>query len=185
MAGGLSPGGTAAVGPADAVLDTNVLLDWLVFDNPEGQAIGAAVMAGSLRWLVTPAMRDEATDVFGRLGRLPELLRWRHREAHAHAMLAAWATPVRAPDPLPMDRRARCTDPDDQVFVDLALSLEVPWLISRDRAVLKLSRRLSRWGVTVLTPPRWCALHGLSATGHPAAGTVHSTDGSAPSRPTP
>jgi predicted nucleic acid-binding protein len=144
-----------------AVIDTNVLLDWLVFDDPHGGAVGAAVMAGSLRWLLTPAMHEEATDVFGRLGRLPELQRWRHREAHAHAMMAAWATPVQPPDPLPMGQRVRCTDPDDQVFIDLALSRRVPWLISRDRAVLKLARRLSAWGVNALTPPRWCALQGI------------------------
>lgn len=153
-----SPSPPLGSGPVDAVLDTNVLLDWLVFDDPHGQAVGAAVMAGALRWLLTPAMHDEATDVFGRLGRLPELQRWRHREAQAHAMLAAWATPVCAPAPLPIAQRVRCTDPDDQVFVDLALARRVPWLISRDRAVLKLAKRMNRWGISVLTPPRWCAL---------------------------
>jgi len=159
MADDLIPcGGTPLASPIDAVIDTNVLLDWLVFDDPDGLAVGAAVRAGTLRWLLTPAMHEEATDVFGRLGRLPELQRWRHREAHAHAMLATWATPVPAPDPLPFAQRVRCTDPDDQVFVDLALARRVPWLISRDRAVLKLAKRMGRWGVTVLTPPRWCAL---------------------------
>jgi predicted nucleic acid-binding protein len=171
MADHLTPSGAAALAPAtpvDAVLDTNVLLDWLVFDNPDGLAIGAAVMAGSLRWLLTPTMHEEATDVFGRLGRLPQLQRWRHREAQAHAMLATWATPVPAPEPLPIAQRARCTDPDDQVFVDLALSRRVPWLISRDRAVLKLARRLAARGVTVLTPPRWCALQTLATPQSPA-----------------
>lgn len=170
MADELTPGsGALPTPPVDVVLDTNVLLDWLVFDDPHGRAVGAAVMAGSLRWLITPAMHEEATDVFGRLGRLPELQRWREREAQAHAMLAAWALPVRAPDPLPIAQRVRCTDPDDQVFVDLALARRVPWLISRDRAVLKLAKRLSRWGVSALTPPRWCALQASAASHRPAA----------------
>jgi hypothetical protein len=29
------------------------------------------------------------------------------------------------------------------------------WLLSRDRAVLKLARRLRAYGVEVLTPERW------------------------------
>ena len=52
----------------------------------------------------------------------------------------------------------RCTDPDDQKFVDLALALAPACLISRDRAVLKLARRAALRAVLIRPPahyPDW------------------------------
>lgn len=148
-----------AAGPQEApgcILDTNVVLDWLVFADPHGLAIGEAVTRGRLQWLSTPAMQAELVEVLARLRREPALQRWQHREARALEMAAAWATPTEAPAPLPPHRQARCSDPDDQIFIDLASARCVPWLFSRDRAVLKLARRMRPWGVTVLTPRHWC-----------------------------
>ena len=51
----------------------------------------------------------------------------------------------------------RCTDPDDQKFIDLALSLPGATLLSRDRAVLKLARRARPLGMTIVTPQAWSA----------------------------
>jgi len=49
----------------------------------------------------------------------------------------------------------RCNDPDDQKFVDLALAYGARWLLSRDRAVLKLAKRCRTLGLQVLTPEQW------------------------------
>jgi predicted nucleic acid-binding protein len=49
----------------------------------------------------------------------------------------------------------RCTDTDDQKFIDLALAHGARWLLSRDRAVLKLGRRTRVLGLEVLTPEIW------------------------------
>ena len=49
----------------------------------------------------------------------------------------------------------RCTDPEDQMFIDLAVQLGGATLLSRDRAVLKLARRAQAYGVSILTPERW------------------------------
>ena len=45
------------------VLDTNVALDLLVFDDPSVLALRAALAGGHLRWLVLPGMRDELARV--------------------------------------------------------------------------------------------------------------------------
>ncbi|MBX3622048.1 MAG: PIN domain-containing protein [Rhizobacter sp.] len=50
--------------------------------------------------------------------------------------------------------RLRCTDPDDQKFIDLAVA-NARWLVSRDRAVLKLARRAALFGLQVVSPDRW------------------------------
>ena len=53
--------------------------------------------------------------------------------------------------------RLRCTDADDQKFIDLALGYGARWLLSRDRAVLKLARRAQPLGLAVMTPDAWPA----------------------------
>ncbi|MDE2297629.1 MAG: PIN domain-containing protein, partial [Burkholderiales bacterium] len=55
-----------ALAPAIVVLDTNVVLDWLVFHNPECGPLHASITAGRVRWVATAAMRDELAHVLGR-----------------------------------------------------------------------------------------------------------------------
>src|SRR5690606_15469334 len=45
-----------------------------------------------------------------------------------------------------------CRDPDDQVFLDLALHRGVGWLLSRDRQLLALRRRALARGLRILRP---------------------------------
>jgi uncharacterized protein len=134
-----------------AILDTNVVLDWLVFRNPECDALGAAVTDGTVRWTATAAMRAELVHVLvrGHLDRwAPDAgLIWSHWER------LCLETP--APDPGAPTGRLRCSDPADQKFVDLAVACSARWLVSRDRAVLELARRLRERGVEALAPGRW------------------------------
>ena len=131
------------------VLDTNVVLDWLLFNDPSVAKLAAAVVGGRVRWLATAAMRDELTHVLGRglaatHGADPAALvaTWgRHCIEHPTAPLAA--------------AHLRCTDTDDQKFIDLALATGAGWLISRDRAVLKLRRRAAPYGLTISPPDQW------------------------------
>ena len=137
--------------PRAAVLDTNVVLDWLLFGHPDGAAVDAAVTAGELRWIATPAMRDEFAHVLAR----GTLDRWQPDASALHARWAAHCEVV--PEPVAALDRPRCTDPDDQKFIDLAASRAGCLLLSRDRAVLKLARKLSVLGVTLTTPTAWAA----------------------------
>ncbi|PXW98644.1 putative nucleic acid-binding protein [Sphaerotilus hippei] len=141
----------------DIILDTNVVLDWLVFEQAQGRMIGQQVRDGRLRWIVSDTMHDELIDVLGRLLTLPSLMRWQHRHADALAAVEAWSVRVAEPRALPLPRRLHCTDPDDQVFINLALDRGTRWLLSRDHALLRLARRARLQGVEVLTPERWAA----------------------------
>ena len=49
----------------------------------------------------------------------------------------------------------RCTDTDDQKFIDLAWAWPASVLFSRDRAVLKLARAAQRRSLQITTPERW------------------------------
>ena len=132
------------------VLDTNVVLDWLLFDEPSVAELAAAVMGGRVRWLGTAAMRDEMAHVLSR------------GLAAAHgadpaALAVAWDRHcTEYPPAPPAVAHLRCTDTDDQKFVDLALASSARWLISRDRAVLKLRRRAAKLGLTIAPPDQWC-----------------------------
>lgn len=131
----------------EAVIDTNVLLDWLVFADPGVSALTAAVRNGALRWVATVPMLDELRHV---LDRPPLNTR---RPADLEDAIAACCHLV--PEPPDTHRRLVCTDPDDQKFIDLALHRGSPWLISRDRALLKLARRALAQGVRVCPPGAW------------------------------
>ena len=133
------------------VLDTNIVLDWLVFRDPSCHALGAAIEAGAVRWLAAEALRQECDHVLARgvaADRSPDLEAldgmW---QRHAHILPAA-PPPASYPP-------CRCTDPDDQKFIDLALHTGARWLLSRDRAVLKLAGRARRAGLLILPPTRW------------------------------
>lgn len=137
--------------PQTTVLDTNVVLDWLVFRNPACRPLEAALQQGRLRWLASAAMRDELAHVLHR-GLGP---RW---TVDPVAWQAAWdrhATIAGAP--APSVHWPRCTDPDDQKFIELAIGASARWLLTRDRALLKLARRSRAYGLEVLTPEAWGA----------------------------
>ena len=131
------------------VLDTNVVLDWLVFRDPSSRPVEAAIRSGQARWRVTAAMRLE----------IERVLTYKKFSAHSVdrvAVFSAWEalTETIDPSPAPLTHPLRCTDPDDQKFIDLALQLGGT-LLSRDRAVLKLARRARTLGLTIATPEVW------------------------------
>ena len=135
--------------PPAVVLDTNVVFDWLVFRNPGCALLAAAIEDGRLQWIATQAMQDELAHVLSR------------GVASAYSpdvpmINATWHRLARIVEPpLPtLVPRLRCTDPDDQKFIELALH-GARWLITRDRAVLKLGKRAAALGVTFTTPERW------------------------------
>lgn len=132
------------------VLDTNVLLDWLVFDDPATRAIGQAVERGHMAWLQCPGTNKE----FEHMVRHASLARWQPDVDRCIAALVRLGHCVETPA---RGHRValRCSDADDQVFVDLALAHQARWLVSRDRAVLKLARRARPLGLQIVTPPVW------------------------------
>ena len=134
--------------PPSAVLDTNTVLDWLVFRDPATAELARCIEAGRLGWRATPAMRLEFERVLPR----PSLARWAPDAAHA---ATAWDRLARLEPFEPARGPLACTDPDDQVFIDFALQHRCTWLVSRDRALLRLARRAAAWGVEVLTPQAW------------------------------
>jgi predicted nucleic acid-binding protein len=130
------------------VLDTNVWLDWLVFGDVRLEPLARRVEAGSVSILATERMLDEFADVVAR----PQFAL---DAARCDALRARQRAAVLACGPAP-DSRLPCTDRDDQMFVDLAVAHRVDWLLSRDKALLRLRRiGARRFGLSIGTPEDW------------------------------
>lgn len=145
------PLATAALpSPPRIVLDTNVLLDWLVFRNPEIAPVTQAVMSGRIAWVVTEPMRLE-------LERVLTYAAVAARQPDVRGISASWEAHAVV---LPPAARAplRCRDEDDQKFIDLAVQARADWLLTKDRDLLKLAKRARLWGVNVMPTAAWPGL---------------------------
>lgn len=134
----------AVAGTTTVVIDTNIVLDMFLFQDPAQETLRHAVKQRQLRWVATSAMQQELGYVLARES--TQLQARKHRVTTQDVMqvmvaLVTWvdAAPVCS---------YRCKDRTDQGFVDLAVAQQA-LLISKDKAVLKLARRLSAVGVGV------------------------------------
>ncbi|HEU5295095.1 MAG TPA: PIN domain-containing protein [Burkholderiaceae bacterium] len=131
------------------MLDTNIVLDWLVFGDASSRAVGAAIAAGRLTWLSTPRTLAELRAVLAR----PLAARWEATREHALTIDVATMALV-CPEPA-TGKRLVCRDAADQVFIDLAGAHSPAVLLTRDRALLALRRRAVALGVDIATAASW------------------------------
>ena len=128
------------------VLDTNIVLDLWVFDDPASEPLRTAVQAGALAWLATAAMREELQRVLD----YPHIARrLAARAMGADTVLAHFDRHARLQPEAPKAPYV-CKDADDQKFIDLAVQHGAA-LHSKDAQVLCMKNRLARCGV-VLNP---------------------------------
>lgn len=129
------------------VLDTNAVLDWLVFRDPGMRVWAQAIEQARLQWLACASMRDELQRTLA----YAQLARWQPDPAQVLATFDHWSFAC-SPPPGTLLPGLRCADPDDQVFVDLALAEGARWLVTHDRALLRLARATRPHGLLVLRP---------------------------------
>jgi putative PIN family toxin of toxin-antitoxin system len=132
------------------VLDTNVVLDWLLFRDSTLQPLSDAVRQQRVSLVANERTLDELRRVlqyakFQLPAERQELIFRQYTEA-VHPL-----TDSADGDVLPQGF-PRCRDPDDDHFVSLAYCAQADALISKDRQVLKLRKRAAKFGVSVLTP---------------------------------
>ena len=126
--------------PLRVVFDTNVLLSMFVFADSRFAPLRAEVDAG--RWLAFT--RPDCLEEFRRV---LDYAMFKLEPERQHAAYAAYAAIAVQPDagtdlrpdspPLP-----KCKDKDDQKFLELARDIRADWLVSSDKALLKLNRKL-------------------------------------------
>jgi putative PIN family toxin of toxin-antitoxin system len=142
--------------PKRIVIDTNVCLDLFVFRDPRWAGLHEAIKAGAVQAVTRDDCRNE----------------WLAVLHYTHLPLDDDSRPVAAADfdalierisadevtartnvPLPA-----CKDPDDQKFLELARDSGATVLITKDKALLKLAKRVARAGLfSIIQPERWDA----------------------------
>ena len=123
------------------VLDTHVWLDWLVFDDPGVAGIRNAVGTGRVEAYIDAACEEELVRVLAR-GFAKRTL---DAEAQAAALATCRRVARRIDAAASSEARAalpRCGDPDDQKFLEAALAAGAGFLITKDRKLLALSRKI-------------------------------------------
>lgn len=127
--------------PLRLALDTNVWLDWLVFDDPHIGPLRAAVAAGRAAIVIDDPCEDELVRVLGYPVRkvVPDAAVQAARLAECRRITAGHRCTDLGQTPLPV-----CSDPDDQKFLELARNAGADSLITKDRALLVLARHRSR-----------------------------------------
>lgn len=143
--------------PRRLVLDTNVCLDLFVFRDPRWAALLTALQRSDVQAFTRADCRMEWTLVLGyaRLGL---------DAAQQAAALAEFDKLIALlPDPGPGDeamlnRLPGCRDPDDQKFIELAASCGADALVTKDKLVLKLARKMKKLALfRILSPEQWSA----------------------------
>lgn len=128
------------------VLDTNIVLDLFVFEDPATEPLLKALQQGELRWIATPPMREELERVLT----YPQIVKSLayHQRSAAHVMERFDA--LVAMQAVVPKVSVTCKDPDDQKFIDLAVARQA-MLLSKDNAVLCMQKRLLALGVQAQT----------------------------------
>jgi len=128
------------------VLDTNIVLDLLLFSDPATQALKQALASAKIQWLSTQAMRDELERVLS----YPKIMaRLAVTELDTATVLQRFDAQARLVEVAPK-ASVTCRDADDQKFIDLAVQHQA-MLLSKDRAVLCMKKRLLTLSVRAQT----------------------------------
>ncbi|MEO7106847.1 MAG: putative toxin-antitoxin system toxin component, PIN family [Rhodoferax sp.] len=129
-----------ALTPA-VVVDTNIILDTFVFNDPAAKPLLAALQSGTLRWIATPPMREELERVLAYPKIAKRLAYYQLQAADVLAQFDALSQMVDVAAKAPII----CKDPDDQKFIDLAVAHKA-LVLSKDNAVLCMRKRLLALG---------------------------------------
>ncbi|WP_199242763.1 putative toxin-antitoxin system toxin component, PIN family [Vitiosangium sp. GDMCC 1.1324] len=123
--------------PPRLVLDTNVVLDLLVFDDPAVRPLVQSLTAGEFTaWVDGDTLAELEYVLAYPTFELDEAARQAASERYRSLVHMATEDMVLPAQPLP-----RCRDRDDQKFLVLAARVGATWLVSKDKRVLSLADR--------------------------------------------
>jgi uncharacterized protein len=134
------------------VLDTNVVIDWLMFDHPFMNPLREQVADGRIVVLTHAPAQDELQRVLAyRQLKLSPV-----RQLDIFKRYLAATTTVALPTGASLKNLMmpatfpRCRDRDDEHFIALAFHQKADALVSRDNAVFGLKSRAAKWGLNIL-----------------------------------
>ncbi|MFZ6862650.1 putative toxin-antitoxin system toxin component, PIN family [Undibacterium sp. Ji67W] len=134
--------------PKRIIIDTNVCLDLFVFRDQRWNEILEALQKGRLKAYTRAECREEWLAVLKyphlpiKAETLPDIQSQFDQliECVAPAMLSDIKLPV-------------CSDKDDQKFLEIARDADAHFLITKDKALLKLAKRIRKLGLYSIETP--------------------------------
>jgi putative PIN family toxin of toxin-antitoxin system len=133
------PSLTPHTSPLAVVLDTNVVLDVLVFDDGVARPLAEALATGAL----VPWADEKTLQELEWVLAMPtfKLAAPERREVFARYRSLVRLCAQEAPAPGVELELPRCRDRDDQKFLQLAARSGAAWLVSKDKRVLSMADR--------------------------------------------
>ena len=141
----------ASTSPRRVVLDTNVLVSLYVFADSRFAPLRARIESGEWQAISNEACFEE----FRRVLAYAMFALTEEQQRDALAAYDAHVTHFAEPPAGAIAALPRCSDRDDQKFLELARDAAADWLVTADKALLKLARRDRLRGLfRILTPER-------------------------------
>ena len=132
------------------IFDTNLLLDFFVFKDPRT----------SVLWEAAKERKFKTATCEGALSELEDVLKRPQFKVTSEQLEVIKEEFLSVAEVLPIteEAKARCKDPLDQKFIDLAVSRAPALLISKDKLVLRCARHLRPLGSNILLPEKAISL---------------------------
>ena len=125
------------------IIDTNILLDIFVFQDPATAPLREALFSGEFNAVRSSKTLNEFADVIARE-------KFKLSTQQRDEILAKWQAHSRLlPDSDIAASPWKCKDRDDQIFLDLAYTLRPSLLLSKDLQVLKFRKRAAKESVVI------------------------------------
>lgn len=121
--------------PWRLVLDTNMVLDLLYFADAAVSSIRHVIERHDAQCYASHSTREELSRVLT----YPEFQLDVSAQTVLLARYQSWISVVHVASATHR-KLPRCSDPDDQMFLELAASIQADFLISKDKAVLAMKR---------------------------------------------
>lgn len=138
--------------PLRWVLDTNVVIDWLMFNDPYMNPLRERVVDGRVVVLTHQPSINELKRVLA----YRQLKLDTAHQAEIFNRYLSLTTEVALPDGASLKNLMtpggfpRCRDRDDEHFIALAYHQKADALVSRDNAVFGMKSRVAKFGLTIL-----------------------------------
>lgn len=138
-----------------AVIDTNVVLDLIYWEDPHSEDLRRALEEGRIHALRSGEAVMELAEVLSR----PAFTGDEDEAARLAALWCSMSVPVdeekirEAADVITV----QCRDPLDQKFFTLTLAGGAKLLVSKDKLVLKAGRKMKRYGACAFRPEETAA----------------------------
>ncbi len=140
------------------VLDTNVWLDWLVFNDAGLAPVQVQISSGLAEIVIDAACDEELVRVLGY-----PLQKWTLDSKAQSACISRFRSIARSVITSSVEKLPTCRDPDDQKFLLLAAGAGAYCLITKDRDLLKLAKRRHALPFHIVTPANFHALQGVES----------------------